>query len=209
MDIKTQFRNIAPIMVMLYAFTTAVLTVVIFLGIEHGIELDHFTQDPSTIMKAPFYLGFFSYVGILFWAGTATLCFFVRYILPDIERFRQVKKFMLASGLLTLLMMSDDLFLLHEDVFPNYLNIQEGIVYIIYVNVILIYIYSFRFDLLNSEFLILLAAFGLIGISQFVDELPMPIPEDSFLEDAVKLFGVMSWFLYYTRYSIRALREAQ
>ena len=206
MDPGSQFRNAGPVLVMLYAFTTAILTIVIFLGIEHGIELDHFTQDPSTIMNAPFYLGFFSYIGILFWAGTATLCFFSRSLLGDSENNESVRKFLLASGLLTLLMMSDDLFLLHEDVFPNYFGIQEGIVYIIYMNAIIYYIYAFRNQLLNSEYLVLGTAFGLIGISQFVDMLPMPIPEDSFLEDAIKLFGVMSWFIYYTRYCANAVR---
>jgi hypothetical protein len=209
MDLKSQFRNVAPILVMIYAFTTAVLTIVIFLGIEHDIELDHFTQDPSTIMNAPFYLGFFSYIGILFWAGTSTLCIFVRYMLPDIENFRRQKLFLLASGLLTMLMMADDLFLLHEEVFPKYLHIQEGIVYLIYVNVILYYLYNFRSEILKSEFLVLVVAFGMIGISQFVDELPMPLPEDSFLEDAIKLFGVMTWFLYYTRYCGQTLRSSQ
>jgi hypothetical protein len=206
MDPGSQFRNAGPVLVMLYAFTTAILTIVIFLGIEHGIELDHFTQDPSTIMNAPFYLGFFSYIGILFWAGTATLCFFSRYLLGDSENNDSVRKFLLASGLLTLLMMTDDLFLLHEDVFPNYLGIQEGIVYIIYMNAIIYYIYAFRNQLLNSEYLVLGTAFGLIGISQFAAVLPMPIPEDSFLEDAIKLFGVMSWFIYYTRYCVNAVR---
>lgn len=196
-------------MVMLYAFTTAVLTIVIFVGIENGIELDHFTQDPSTIMNAPFYLGFFSYVGILFWAGSATLCFFTRYMLPRSESLAEVKRFLLASGLLTLLMMTDDLFLLHEDVFPNYLHIQEGIVYIIYVNLFIYYIFYFREELLRSEFLVLGLAYAMIGTSQFVDELPMPIPEDSFLEDAVKLFGIMTWFIYYTRYCVFALRKSQ
>jgi len=209
MDLKSQFRNVAPVMVMLYAFTTAVLTIVIFVGIENGIELDHFTQDPSTIMNAPFYLGFFSYVGILFWAGAATLCFFTRYMLPSSESLNEVKSFLLASGLLTLLMMTDDLFLLHEDVFPNYLHIQEGIVYIIYVNLFIYYIFYFREELLRSEFLVLGLAFAMIGTSQFVDELPMPIPEDSFLEDAVKLFGIMTWFIYYTRYCVFALRKSQ
>jgi hypothetical protein len=209
MDIKSQFRNVAPLLVMIYAFTTAVLTIVIFLGIEHDIELDHFTQDPSSIMNAPFYLGFFSYIGILFWAGTATLCIFIRYMLPDIEKFSRQKAFLLASGLLTLLMMSDDLFLLHEEVFPKYLHIQEGIVYIVYVNVILYYLYNFRNEIMQSEFLVLVTAFGMIGISQFVDELPMPLPEDSFLEDAIKLFGVMTWFLYYTRYCAQTLRSSQ
>ena len=209
MDPGSQFRNAGPVLVMLYAITTAVLTIVIFLGIEHNIELDHFTQDPSTIMNAPFYLGFFSYVGILFWAGTATLCFFCRSMLPASGENSDIRKFLAASGALTILFMSDDLFLLHEDVFPNYLGIQEGIVYIIYMNVVVYYIYNFRKQLLDSEFLVLTAAFGLIGIAQLTKLIPMPIPEDSFLEDAIKLFGAMTWFIYYTRYCWQTIKAGK
>jgi hypothetical protein len=73
MNISQQFRRVAPILVMVYAFTTAILSIVIFLGIENEIELDHFTQDPAAIMDTPFYLGFFSYIGILFWCGAAMI----------------------------------------------------------------------------------------------------------------------------------------
>jgi hypothetical protein len=202
-----QFRNIAPLLVMVFASTTAVLSVVIFLGIENKIELDHFTQDPASIMNTPFYLGFFSYIGILFWCGAAAVCFFTRYIMPSTEENRRKKQFLLYSGLITCLFLFDDLFLLHEEVFPEYFFLPENMVYLIYVNAILFYMILFRNELLQSEYLVLLLAFGLIGISQFVDSVPMPIPEDSFLEDAVKLFGVMSWFTYYVRYCVQIVRQ--
>jgi hypothetical protein len=177
------------------------------LGIENDVELDHFTQDPASIMNTPFYLGFFSYVGILFWCAAATLCFFMYALYEDHSVVQRRKKlFLLFSGLISCLLLFDDLFLLHEAVFPIYFHIPKNVVYLIYVNFILAYVLLFRNELLNSEYLILVVAFGLIGIAQFVDVLPMPIPEDSFLEDAVKLFGIVTWFTYYMRYCIRLAR---
>jgi hypothetical protein len=107
---------------------------------------------------------------------------------------------MLYSGLISSLLLFDDLFLLHEEVFPNYFYLSKSMVYVIYVNIIMLYLILFRKELMETEYLILGIASGLIGISQFVDLLPMPIPEDSFLEDAVKLFGIVTWFIYYARY---------
>ena len=202
-----QIRNVAPILVMVYALTTAILSMVIYLGIENDVELDHFTQDPASIMNTPFYLGFFSYIGILFWCGSATLCFFTYYLCDEntLEQKRR-KLFLLFSGLISCLLLFDDLFLLHEAVFPIYFHIPKNVVYLVYINFILAYVLLFRNELRNSEYLILVIAFGLIGIAQFVDMLPMPIPEDSFLEDAVKLFGIVTWFSYYMRYCVRIAR---
>lgn len=207
MNIQNQIRNAAPILVMAYAITTAILSVVIFLGIEYDIELDNFTQDPASIMDTPFYLGFFSYIGILFWCGAAVLCFFSNVILPDTIQNKRTRSFLLYSGLISTLLMFDDLFLLHEIVLPEYFYLPEKLVYVIYVNIIVFYLVLFRDELLKSEYIILIAASGLIGISQFVDLLPMPIPEDSFLEDAVKLFGIVTWFTYYSRYCFQKLKS--
>lgn len=201
MDLLRQVRNITPVMVMAFAATTAILSLVIFAGIEKDVPLDHFTQDPAAIMEAPFYLGLFSYIGILMWCAAAALCFFTRYMVkPDTTENRQLRSFLLFSGLITCLFLLDDLFLLHEVVLPEYLHIPEVGVYLIYSNVIVFYMVLFRNILLRSEFLILGLSFFMIGTSQFVDLIPMPIPEDSFLEDAVKLFGVVSWLTYYARY---------
>ncbi len=195
---------------MAYAFTTAILSVVIFLGMENDVELDHFTQDPATIMNTPFYLGFFSYIGILFWCASATLCFFTRLLLHDeYPAQKRKRQFLLYSGLISTLLMFDDLFLLHELVFPEYLMLSKNVVYLIYLNILAVYVVVFRADLLETEYLILGIAFGLLGISQFVDSLPMPIPEDSFLEDAVKLFGIVTWFTYYMRYCVQMVKSQE
>ncbi|MDQ3050087.1 MAG: hypothetical protein M3Q95_04290 [Bacteroidota bacterium] len=210
MDVRQQIRNAAPIIVMAYAFTTAILSVVIFLGMENNVELDHFTQDPASIMNTPFYLGFFSYVGILFWCASATLCFFTRLLLHEEDPAQKRKRqFLLYSGLISTLLMFDDLFLLHEVVFPEYFMLPKNVVYLIYLNILAAYVVVFRTDILETEFLILGIAFGLLGISQFVDSLPMPIPEDSFLEDAVKLFGIVTWFTYYMRYCVQRVRSQE
>lgn len=206
MNIRNQLKNVAPILVVVYALTTAILSLVIFVGIENDIELDHFTQDPAAIMQTPFYLGFFSYIGILFWCSTVVICFFTRSLLNDDPSKKRLKQFLLYSGLITGLLMFDDLFLLHEMVLPTYFLLPKNVVYLIYVNILLVYVILFRNELLASEYIILMVASVMIGVSQFVDLIPMPIPEDSFLEDAVKLFGIVTWFLYYLRYCTAATR---
>lgn len=196
---KEQFKNITPILVIVFAATTALLSIVIFMGTEYNIELDHFTQDPVSIMNAPFYLGFFSNVGILLWCASAALCFFTRALIPQARVTAPIRLFLFYSGLIATLLMCDDLFLLHESAFPDYIGIPEKGVLVIYANILILYLLLFRTTILKTEYILLAFAFLLIGISTVVDLLPMPIPEDSFLEDAVKLFGIASWFIYFLR----------
>ncbi|MBL0341042.1 MAG: hypothetical protein IPP71_09025 [Bacteroidetes bacterium] len=207
MDIRNQLKDAAPILVVLYALTTAILSVVIFIGIENNVQSHQLTQDPAAILNTPFYLGFFSYIGILFWCATSVICFFTRSLIAENPSQIRVKHFLLYSGLISGLLLFDDLFMFHENVLPVYFSLPKNVVYLIYINIILVYVIMFRSELLISEYIILIIASGLIGISQFVDLIPMPIPEDSFLEDAVKLFGIVTWFTYYMRYCYKTAKE--
>ncbi|MCC6385439.1 MAG: hypothetical protein LC117_06815 [Bacteroidia bacterium] len=207
MTLREQFRNITLILVIIYGATTALLSIVIFWGIQFNIELDHFTQDPAEITNSPFYLGFFSNVGIMLWCASAAISLLASRVIPATESKSRVRRFLFVSGLLSILLMLDDLFQLHEEVFPFYFGIPENAVYLVYANVILLYAVIYRDLLINSEYLLLLLAALLIGTSRIIDVVPMPIPEDSFLEDAIKLFGIVSWFLFYVRYSFSEIKK--
>ena len=103
--------------------------------------------------------------------------------------------------------MLDDLFLFHEEMFPKYFGIPEKGVFVIYSNILLLYALLFRETIFKTDYLILGLAFFLIGGSTFVKRIPMPIPEDTFLEDAVKLFGILCWFTYFLRLGFRELKK--
>lgn len=103
--------------------------------------------------------------------------------------------------------MLDDLFLFHEELFPKYIGIPEKGVFVIYSNILLLYALLFRESIFKSEYIILGMAFFFIGSSTFVKRIPMPIPEDTFLEDAVKFFGIICWFTYFLRLGFRELKK--
>ncbi len=200
MKIREQLKNITPIVIIALAATTALLSAVVLLGIESGVDLDNFTQDPTAVMNAPFYLGFFSNIGIILWCSSAAFCFLASAIVTG-QGNEPLRPFLLSSGLITTMLMFDDFMLLHEEVFPVYAGIAENSVLLVYINLIIIYLIFFWRLILRTEFLLLGMAFACVGISKAVAFIPMPIPEDSFLEDAVKLYGIVAWFIYYTRLS--------
>ena len=198
MNLREQLKAITPISIIAFAATTAALSVVVLLGIESGVDLDNFTQDPTAIMHAPFYLGFFSNLGILLWCTSAAFCFLASALVGGRNN-ELMRRFLISSGLITSMLMFDDFLLLHEEVFPVFLHVSETSVLLVYINLIMIYLIVFWRLILRTEYLLLGFAFGFVGASKAVAFVPMPIPEDSFLEDAVKLFGIVSWFMYYTR----------
>lgn len=206
-SIGQQFRTVTPILLIVWLITLLCLLLGIYASTVKDIPLESFTKDPTALMNAPFYMGFFSNVGIMIWSGAAMINFFVAYQIKDNTKERENFLFILYSALITLMMTLDDLFQLHEFVFPNYFSTSANAVYLTYMNIFLIYFIYFRKRLLASEFTILALAFFFLGLSTIIDVLPLPIPKDTFLEDAIKLFGIVTWFIYYFRTGNEVLSE--
>ena len=52
---------------------------------------------------------------------------------------------------------------------------------------------------MQTDYMALAVAFFFLGLSTVIDVLPLPIEKDTFLEDAMKLLGIVSWTVYYVR----------
>jgi hypothetical protein len=206
-SIGQQFKTVTPILLIVWLITLLSLLLGIYASTVKDIPLESFTKDPTALMNAPFYLGFFSNIGIMIWSGAAMINFFVAYQIKDNPKERENFLFILFSAFITLMMTLDDLFQLHEFVFPNYFSISDNAVYLTYMNIFLLYFIYFRKRLLASEFTVLGLAFFFLGLSTIIDVLPLPIPKDTFLEDAIKLFGIVTWFIYYFRTGNEVLSE--
>lgn len=194
-----QFRYVIPVLLIIYLITFLSLLAAIFSSTVKNIPLDTLTKDPTALMNAPFYIGAFSNIGIMFWSGSVALCFFGAYRLSMIRVLKFQYYFMLASGFLSLMLGIDDLFQVHEYVFPHYFSIPKNAVFLTYANLILIYLLYFRKMIFETDYFILVLAFCFMGLAAVSKIFPLPIPKDTFLEDALKFFGIISWFTYYFR----------
>ena len=121
-------------------------------------------------------------------------------------------QFFLFSGLFTVLLTLDDLFQLHEVVFPRYLHIPDEITYPVYGMLAVLFILKFRAVILATDYLLLLFALAFFAVSLIADMfLPFgPISEDSpvggVIEDSAKIFGMVSWFAYFARLALRQIQ---
>jgi hypothetical protein len=189
-----------------YLATLLALSPLLFFKWATSVPLKHLLQDPLHVLQAPSYIGLYSNLGILVWTATATLCFFCSALLKTRKDERGTSSFLFYSGLLTLLLLGDDFFLMHEKVLPRLLKIGEGPTFIFYFVFTLFIVIRSRKIILQTNFLPLFFAFGFFAISIFLDE--GHFNHLVVWEDIMKIFGMVSWFVYFLEICLKKLRKA-
>lgn len=176
--------------------SAAFLGMVLFLHFWKEVPINRLTQDPTIIGGLSVYAGFLSQVGIFFWSASATMCFSSVILLSGREKQHELKRFLLVSGLLTLLLGLDDAFLLHESVLP-YFGIPQIFVLGSYVVFVMLYLFRFYPVILQTEYRLMAFALSFFGISVMLDVLNPPGINPFFFEDGAKLIGLVSWLAYF------------
>jgi hypothetical protein len=203
--VATRWGALLPTVAASLAVSGGVLLATLVIHWRRGVALGDLTRDPAAISGVPVYTGFLSNMGMLFWSSTVAVCFFTATFVARRAATRPTGRFLYASGLLTLLLLMDDLFQLHERVFPLSLGIPEPIVFLGYGSMTLVYLTRFRRVILDSEYLLLGLALGCFGLSVAVDVLT---DRELYLwEDGAKFVGIVTWLAYFARVSAQVLRR--
>lgn len=206
LSLFAQLRLSWSAILLVLGISTALIGGVLLLHLFKGVSIGELTRDPVTILQGSIYIGFLSQVGIFFWAASAAVCMFCAYVIPRSSDTTQLKNFLFASGLLTLVLGIDDVFLFHEEVLP-YIGVPQILVYVIYVGLILFYLVRFHSIILKSEYILLGMALGFFGVSVALDVIhPKGIDPDLF-EDGAKFVGLVSWSAYFIRFGAFAVLQ--
>lgn len=203
-----QLRSSLPPIIVVAAVSAIPIGIVALLRLWKDIPIHHLTPDVTSIVGVPAYIGFMSQVGMLFWAGAATICLFSAHALPRQPGSRMPRRFFLVSGVLTLVLALDDLFLLHEEFFPQ-LGIPEKAVLAGYGAFVLGYLIGFRRVILTTDYVLLGVAFAFFGASVALDLLNPAGINPYLLEDSTKLVGIVAWLAYFFRAGIAIVARAR
>jgi hypothetical protein len=196
--IYTQVKAVFPAAFKIWISIAALYIGVLGLGFANDVSVSFFTRDPMAIAGYPFYTGLLSNIGILLWTSAAAICFLNYAILSKQSVKLPVRSYLLYSGMLTMLLLLDDLLMMHEQVFPVYLKIPEK-AYLIGLGICAgSYLFRFRQVILNTEYTVLLAAYCFLGLSVCIDILPH-FQGKYTVEDGCKLLGIATWLLYFFR----------
>ena len=193
-----RFRSSWPIIGLVLAVSAVLIGVVLLLHYWKGIPIDQLTRDPNAIGRTPPYAGFLSQVGIFFWSASAAVCMFSAKVLSRPLDNLKIKHFLIASGMLALVLGLDDAFLLHEKFFP-YFGIPEQAVFLSYAGFILFYLVLFYSIILKTEYILLGMALVFFGVSVTLDVFEPRGIDPYLFEDGAKLVGIVSWLAYFLR----------
>lgn len=207
-----QDNNIKGIVVLLlqvYIPTMLALGLVGVANLTTGIKISVFTRDPIQVLDGPIYTGVLSNVGILLWAATAAITLFCGDFLRRNRPYAGWSPFLLSAGGLTTLLLLDDLFLFHEVLFPEYLNIHERALPVTYGLLMVLFLVYFRNTIWRTNALILILALGFFGLSIGIDIVDIPFRGIHLFEDGSKLLGIVSWGTYFISTCRQIIRPDQ
>ena len=196
--VGAQLKALAPWLPLGYTVTLLLLLAV---TVQEVVPPVFLLRDPANVADYPFYIGLLSNIGVLLWGASAAICLFTARAI----RGRVEAAYLAAAGLLTTLLTVDDLFLLHEDALPIYLHIPERLVLGSYVVLTLVFLLRFARLILRTDYLPLLFALGFFAVSAVVDVWFSRQSWAFWVEDGLKLLGIVSWLMYFTRICLQLL----
>lgn len=182
--------------------------IVLLLRVWKGVPIHVLTSDVTSSAGLPAYTGFLSQLGIFAWAGAAAISFFCARLLAAQPDTREARRFCLVSGLLTVVLAFDDLFLLHEELLPSF-GIPEKAVLAAYAGFVSFYLVRFRRLIAQTDYRLLAMAFVFFALSVGLDLVNPPGINPYLLEDSAKFAGIVSWLGYFFHAQAAALSTAR
>jgi len=148
-----------------------------------------------------------SNLGILLWMVTASVTLFSSFHLKRGVSHPEGASFLRWVAVLSLMLMCDDLLMLHEQVFPQYLHVSEKMVYVFYLAYTSLFLLKFwRLILSQANYKLLILAFFFFGMSVIIDMEMFPGGID--IEDSFKILGLTTYTYYFVTLSSDWLTES-
>lgn len=131
-SLVTKFKTSWTTIKLVLVVSAFLIGIILFIHFWKGHSFGMLTRDITAIFDTSPLTGFVSQIGIFIWSASATVCMFSAMVLSNLPNNKKIKHFLIASGILTLILGLDDTFLLHEDIFPRF-GISENIVLFCYL----------------------------------------------------------------------------
>lgn len=193
-----------------FVISLAALTVVLLLSHTSNMAIGHYTRDVQAVAVPELgsAAGFLSQVGIMLWSAALALSLATYFILLLRGTRDEVaaRRFLLGLSLLTLALLLDDAFMLHERVFPSQLSMSELVFVSFYPMYTVLLLFVFRREVLQSRFLPLLTSLSCFAVSLLIDQIELP--GSSLVEDGAKFTGIVFWLIYISSFSFGKLRAS-
>lgn len=198
--VKKNIQREYIFIICLFGVAIGILLTGVLLSNFLDVPFGHFTRDPSTILpSSKFYYGFISNIGVLFWSFSSAICYYSYSLVKNEFTIINIKSFFLWSGTISLILLLDDFFLMHEIIFPRVFFLNEKIVFALYGILILIYLFKHQKLILgDTKYFYLIFSLAFFGLSLVFDFIPRFSEKwHHIFEDGPKFIGIICWFGYH------------
>jgi len=141
---------------------------------------------------------FISYLCIILWSVTSTVCFFAAALLSN-KKQKKTHQFLVYSALLSTYLLFDDFFELHDRYFPALLSIDENIIYVILGVATSSLLIRFRQIIFTTNYIVMLLAFIFFALSIASDGILKPM---EIIYGILVMVVVVSFYLFWLNHSI-------
>jgi hypothetical protein len=185
-----------------YAVILAGFGALSIVDLTTGLDASDLVRDPAAVSRSAPWYGVVSNIGVLLWCAAAAICLFSALLLRNDPERRRSALFLLSAGLITSVLLVDDLFMVHEWLLPK-LGISEYVMYGLYALLGFAFVGCFARDLGSAQLPVLLLActcFAIsIGIDVFIDTAEEASSEGLSIlaEDGIKFLGIVAWLYYF------------
>lgn len=190
-----------------------VLLIVALVSVYASIPIRHFMGDPADLAQQHPLWGVLSNVGILLWCTCAAVCAFGSQTLARHEqRITERVRHLRGAAFLTLALLLDDFFMIHEDLASRYLGVSQTAVVALLGVATLVHLCRFgKVILAESWGLLMFALVCLLGsllVDQFNDRGWLGTGSWTyFAEDGPKFMGIAAWCGYHYRLAMDSLES--
>lgn len=187
-----------PLVVRISFFLHAVgLLVIAFIVVASAAgwsDLYRWTAEPIKLDAAQPYDGLLSSLGILVWASASAICFFTALTWPN-DGHEGESRLILSGGLVTLVLLLDDLFMGHEEIIPRLFGVSELAGTVCIAAFPLAFLFLFRRKLRAAPWGLLAIGVGYLVVMSGFDavEHGISIPGHHAWEEGAKFLGLLHW----------------
>ena len=165
------------------------------------------TKDAADVIGHPAYFGLLSSWSSMLWMATAAICLFTAAVTWKDASDRPRLRFLFFSGLLSLMIAVDDMFLLHDRILSRGLGISEIVFYILYAFLMFGYLIVFFRQIARSDYILFWIAFFFLAFSRGFYKLLPFLREFNTTNDIFKYFGIVFWLAFFVRTAAKHLRR--
>lgn len=178
-------------------------------AVRSGVPLAMLTRDPASAAGGPFYAGWLSQLGGVCWAAASSVGLLSWLLARAHVDLRAWSGMFLAAGLLSGLLLVDDVFMIHDGLLPLLLGVGDRAMVLLLVVCMGTFLLVWRRALLRTPLAALLLSLGLMALAVVADQAAhrgwMTGDAQYLAEDGLKLLAASAWCCWIVLSAHRAL----